>query len=124
MKRKRVDVALLNGKVARNVEADVCPRCGERYYDLDAMRKLREARTGEVARPSTLSMCPTCGSKRIRRKNVCVAVANGKRIRVELEVCPDCGERLYDPEAMRRLEAADPRHRRTPSRVRRISSKQ
>lgn len=110
-----MDVALRSGKVIRGVEADVCPQCGERYYDLDAVRQIQKAWAKKPTRRSavqqTLSICPTCGSKRMRRRPVRVAVSNGKRVRVEIEVCLDCGERLYDLEAMRRLEAADPRDR-------------
>jgi predicted RNA-binding Zn-ribbon protein involved in translation (DUF1610 family) len=108
-----VDVTLLSGKVVRNVEADVCPQCGERYYDLDAVRLIEKAWTKRSSRWSadrpTISMCPTCGSKRIRRRPVRVAISNGKKVRVEFAVCPDCGEQLFDMEAMRRLEAADRR---------------
>lgn len=52
--------------------------------------------------------CPTCGSRRISRQVVTVkarvrsksAVVRG----LELEVCPDCGEKLFDLEASRRME--------------------
>jgi hypothetical protein len=30
--------------MVRGVQADVCPNCGEEYFDLAAMRKLNEAR--------------------------------------------------------------------------------
>lgn len=45
MRRLLVDVHLRSGKVVRGVEADVCPKCGERYYDLDAVAKIEKAWT-------------------------------------------------------------------------------
>jgi len=52
--------------------------------------------------------CPTCGSRRIRRQTVTVrATVRGKSATVpglELEVCPECGEKLFDREASRRME--------------------
>jgi YgiT-type zinc finger domain-containing protein len=30
--------------LVRDVDVDECPRCGERLYDLPALRKIREAR--------------------------------------------------------------------------------
>jgi Zn-finger nucleic acid-binding protein len=41
-------VRLRNGRTVSDVEAEVCPRCGERYYDLEAMRKIERARAGAV----------------------------------------------------------------------------
>jgi YgiT-type zinc finger domain-containing protein len=43
VRRQRVEVHLRSGKVVRDVEADVCPKCGERYYDLDAVRQVEKA---------------------------------------------------------------------------------
>jgi YgiT-type zinc finger domain-containing protein len=52
--------------------------------------------------------CPTCGSRRIRRQIMTIkATVRGKTATVpglELEVCPDCGEKLFDLEASRRME--------------------
>jgi YgiT-type zinc finger domain-containing protein len=52
--------------------------------------------------------CPTCGSRRIRRETVTVkATVRRKTVGVpdfQLEVCPDCGEKLFDLEASRRME--------------------
>ena len=52
--------------------------------------------------------CPTCGSRRIRRQTVTVkATVRGKTATVpglELEVCPECGEKLFDLEASHRME--------------------
>lgn len=52
--------------------------------------------------------CPTCGSRRIRRQALTIkATVRGRTAEVrdlELEVCPDCGEKLFDLEASRRME--------------------
>lgn len=61
--------------------------------------------------------CPTCGSRRIRRQTVAiVATVRGRKAEVpdlELEVCPECGEKLFDLEASRRMEEQFlPRRRR------------
>jgi len=52
--------------------------------------------------------CPTCGSRRIRRETVTVkATVRRKAAEVpnlQLEVCSDCGEKLFDLEASRRME--------------------
>jgi YgiT-type zinc finger domain-containing protein len=54
--------------------------------------------------------CPTCGSKRIERQTGDLNLTiNGKTktVRlVEMEICPKCGEKLFDHEAMRKIEAA------------------
>lgn len=57
----------------------------------------------------SLRRCPTCGSTRIRR------VVGDYRTRVqdaevvvpglERDECPDCGEVLFGPAAMRRMES-------------------
>jgi len=57
----------------------------------------------------SLRRCPTCGSARIRR------VVGDYRTRVqaaevvvpvlERDECPDCGEVLFSPAAMRRMES-------------------
>jgi len=44
--RQRVTVRLKNGRTILDVEAEVCAACGERYYDLAAMRQLEAARVG------------------------------------------------------------------------------
>jgi YgiT-type zinc finger domain-containing protein len=52
--------------------------------------------------------CPSCGSKRLRRQTVTLtASVRNKKATIadlELEVCPDCGEKLFDLEASRRME--------------------
>jgi len=52
--------------------------------------------------------CPTWGSRRIHRQKVTIsATGRGKTAAVpdlELAVCPDCGEKLFDLEASRRME--------------------
>lgn len=65
-----------------------------------------------------ITRCPSCGSKKI--KKVRKAVRGRFKGRpytapnVEFHECPDCGERIYGPEAMRKIEA----HRAKPARAR------
>lgn len=57
----------------------------------------------------TITFCPTCGSKNIVK--VCRDVTGKFRGQtytvpsLEFYECPDCGERIYDREAMRKIEA-------------------
>jgi YgiT-type zinc finger domain-containing protein len=55
-----------------------------------------------------LSVCPNCGSKQVKKVRKTVSgTRQGKRYSVpavEFYECPDCGERIYDPTAMRQLE--------------------
>lgn len=44
VERCKVDVNLRNEKVVRNVDADVCANCGERYFDAKAMDKIEAVR--------------------------------------------------------------------------------
>jgi len=59
-----------------------------------------------------LSECPTCSSADIRR--LCrdwIGHYRGRTYRVpklEYYECPRCGERVYDREAMRKIEARSP----------------
>ncbi len=52
--------------------------------------------------------CPSCGGKRLRRQTVALTATVGNRKAtvpdLEIEICPDCGERLFDLEASRRME--------------------
>ena len=59
-----------------------------------------------------IARCPSCGSAKIRKvrrkwsgeyKGRAYSVAN-----LEFYECPDCGERVYDPDAMRTIEAKSP----------------
>jgi len=57
----------------------------------------------------TIKQCPTCGSDRIRK--VCKDVRrtlHGRLVivpKVAFYECPACDERVYGPEAMRRIES-------------------
>jgi len=61
---------------------------------------------------SDLTYCPTCGSKRIKllRRNWVGEFQGQTYVVPDLEYheCPDCGERVYDPQAMRKIEAHSP----------------
>ena len=56
--------------------------------------------------------CPSCGSSAIRKvTGRCRGNYRGRRYTVEgLEyyTCPRCHEKVYPPEAMRRIQAASP----------------
>ena len=59
-----------------------------------------------------ITKCPTCGSSKIRqvRRNW-KGTFEGQDYTVPNLVfheCPDCGEEIYDREAMRRIEAHSP----------------
>ncbi len=59
-----------------------------------------------------LASCPTCGSnkiKKVRRK--WTGKFHGQTYtvpRLEFHECPICGEKVYDREAMRQIEAHSP----------------
>lgn len=59
-----------------------------------------------------ITQCPTCGSNKIAK--VCrdfTETVNGQTYTVpalEFYECPNCGEQLYDREAMRKIEAYSP----------------
>ena len=56
--------------------------------------------------------CPSCGGKRIARKRGrWEGRFMGKKFSVpglEWLECPDCGEKVYDREALRKIEARSP----------------
>lgn len=62
-----------------------------------------------------ITICPTCGSRKIKRvRRDCTREAAGQRYTVpdlRFYECPNCGERLYDREAMRKIEAYSPAFR-------------
>ena len=55
-------------------------------------------------------LCPTCGEARMERVMQTVQTKVGRRKitvpDVELDLCPRCGERLYDLVALRQIRAA------------------
>ncbi len=59
-----------------------------------------------------IKTCPTCGSGRIAKvKKDWKGEYEGKRYSVpslSFYECPDCSERVYDREAMQRIEAKSP----------------
>jgi len=66
--------------------------------------------------PLNITTCPNCGSKRIQHvcrdlhgefKGEAYVVPN-----LEFHECPDCGERVFDRDAMRRIEAVSPAYRK------------
>lgn len=65
----------------------------------------------------TITRCPTCGSGKIKRVRRDVRrEARGKKYVVRglrFYECADCGEKVYDRHAMRRIEAASPAYTKT-----------
>lgn len=59
-----------------------------------------------------ISFCPTCGSKNIKckRQDFTETVKEQTYTVPDLEFyeCPDCGEKLFDAAAMRKIEAYSP----------------
>ncbi len=59
-----------------------------------------------------ITICPTCGSDKIKkvRRNWAGKVQSKTYIVPNLEYyeCPNCGEKVYDREAMRKIEAHSP----------------
>ena len=55
-----------------------------------------------------LSICPNCGNKNLKKvRKAVTGVRQGKpysAAAVDFYECPDCGERIYDPAAIRQIE--------------------
>ncbi len=55
-----------------------------------------------------ITECPTCGSKKIKRvRGNWTSEYQGQKYTVpnlEYYECPDCEEKIYDPQAMRKIE--------------------
>lgn len=68
-----------------------------------------------------LSVCPNCSSKNLKKVRKTVSgTRQGKRYSVpavEFYECPDCGERVYEPAAIRQIE------QRSQARIRNRSAK-
>jgi YgiT-type zinc finger domain-containing protein len=60
----------------------------------------------------TITHCPTCGSKKLKkvRRDFSNEFQGQKYTVPDLDFyeCVNCGERIYDPQAMRRIEASSP----------------
>ena len=55
----------------------------------------------------SITVCPNCGGTEIARIHGKWASAKGYEIPdLEYHACPDCGEKVYTPRAMRRIEQA------------------
>jgi len=59
-----------------------------------------------------ITICPSCGSDKIKKvRQDWTGKFQGQVYTVptlEFYECPDCGERIYDRQAMRRIEAYSP----------------
>jgi len=64
-----------------------------------------------------IKTCPTCGSHRIKRVTRDVTrLHRGQTYTVpslEFYDCPDCGEKVYDREAMLKIQTDSPAYRTT-----------
>lgn len=71
----------------------------------------------------TLKTCPVCGSKRIRQVMRDIASRRGGTPyvarEIEVDECPNCGEVLFSPEALKRISAQRPKVRQSASRAKR-----
>lgn len=65
-----------------------------------------------------ISTCPACGSTEIRAiQEDWSDTSGGKRYvvrKLRYFRCPQCGEKVYDPSAMRRIQAASPAFAKLP----------
>jgi YgiT-type zinc finger domain-containing protein len=64
-----------------------------------------------------ITICPTCGSNKIKKvRRNWTDEFQGQTYTVpnlEFYECPDCGEEVYDPHAMRKIEAYSPAYAKT-----------
>jgi YgiT-type zinc finger domain-containing protein len=62
--------------------------------------------------PIEITICPTCGSDRIQKaRREQIRDFDGEVYTVpdlEFYECPNCGERVYDPQAIQKIEACSP----------------
>ena len=67
----------------------------------------------------TITVCPSCGSRQIKNvKKDWIGEFHGETYTVpalEFYDCPDCGEKVYDRQAMQTIEAYSPAFARTRS---------
>lgn len=59
-----------------------------------------------------ITICPTCGSDKIKRvRRTLTRTYKGQTYKVPslaFHECPNCGERLFDSQAMNKIEAHSP----------------
>ena len=59
-----------------------------------------------------IATCPSCGGNKVRRvRRGLTREFRGQTYRVpdvEFHECPDCGEKIYDRDAMQKIEAHSP----------------
>jgi YgiT-type zinc finger domain-containing protein len=69
-----------------------------------------------MIRSLRISICPVCGGERIKKvRRDLIGKFAGRSYAVpslEFYECPDCGEKVYDREAMRKIEARSPAFKR------------
>ena len=66
-----------------------------------------------------ISQCPACGGDAIREVQRDIERQSGGQAytapQVTFHECPDCGERIYGPEATRKIQAHSPAFAKTPA---------
>ena len=64
-----------------------------------------------------ITVCPNCGETEIARIRGKWTSGKGYEISdLEYFACPDCGEKVYTPQAMRRIEQVSPAYSRRSTR--------
>jgi len=72
-----------------------------------------------------IKKCPSCGSNKINK--VCrdwKSTIPGKKYTIsslEFYECPECGDELYDREAMRKIEAVSPTYKKIRRRQKKVA---
>jgi YgiT-type zinc finger domain-containing protein len=65
----------------------------------------------------TIKICPTCGSGRIQRVKKDLSRKYQDELylvpEVEYYECPDCGEKVFDAAAMRKIQESSPAYQHT-----------
>ena len=68
-----------------------------------------------------ITICPTCGSDKIKKvRRNWTGKAQGRTYTVpnlEYYACPDCDEEVYDPVAMRKIQAYSPTYAKKHARM-------
>ncbi len=79
-------------------------------------RQSAQSSVGVGVRPLSVNVCPACRSTAIQEVvQDWAGEFEGQRYvvpKLRLFACPTCGERVYPPEAMRRIQALSPAYRR------------
>jgi YgiT-type zinc finger domain-containing protein len=82
-----------------------------------ACRRIKKSPVEGATKMISVKTCPSCGSRRIKKvKRDLTREFEGHTYVVpdlEFHECPDCGENVYDREAMRKIESHSPAFAKT-----------